>query len=187
MRFLKNKIQQAKAFRASQTKKAKDEIKLQQLPRIEESSPKEKRASKITLSLKGQSDREDGKATKNIPQNFGRAICNFALSDIASPYLIPILAKEDLTLALFRGFMENTKKSMCGVAHFREALLINKRDSEELQALKRAFRDIGEVFIKYFSVNWIFNGKVSYKKACLKYRFKILRRIRNPELFTYIR
>ncbi len=186
MRFLKNKIQHAKAFSASQAKKAKDEMKTQP-PQIEQQPlSKPKRASKSKQQV-SSSDCEDGKATKNIPQNFGRAICNFALSDIGLPYVTPILEKEKLALAVFRSFMEDTKKSMRGVIHFREALLINKLDSEEAQALKRAFRDIGEIFIKYFSVNWIFNGKVNYKKACLKFRFKILRRIQNPELFTYIR
>ncbi len=180
MRFLKNKIAEAKAF--------KEAIKLKQIQQQQKKprTPLTEEKTKV-VSPKKNIDSEDGKATKNVAQNFGRAICNFATSDIAAPYLIPILEKEKANMKLFKEYMNQAKKRMDGVLHFRETLLINENDSMELKSIKKAFAEIGEVFIKNFSVNWIFHGKVSYKKAYLKYRFKLLRRIKNPELFTYLR
>jgi len=176
MRYLKNKIAQAKAFRDLQLK------------RKELGSPSSDRKNKeILKTKKSDSEREDGKATKNIAQNFGRAICTFVASAVAEPYLIPLLEKERVTLAEFRNHMNQIKDSIKGLCHFREALLISDKDSFQVQAFKRLFCSIGEIFIKYFSVNWIFNGKMNYRKAYLKYRFKMLRRIQSPELFTYLR
>jgi len=186
MRFLKTKVEQAQRVRMMRQEKAQAEAALAQ-----ETSSSSRTRSKIIVSQKSpqkhNSACEDGKATKNIAQNFGRIICTFAVSDIAAPYLIPILEKENLNINLFKEFMNSKKKCMAGLVHFREALLVHKTDSSQVQGLKRAFQAIGEIFIKYFSINWIFNGKVNYKKAYLKYRFKMLRRIKNPELFTYIR
>ncbi len=168
MRFLKNKIAQAKAFRTLQ----KEAQKKQDL---------------VTEKPKKGSSREDYKATKNIAQNYGRAICNFALSNIAEPYISPILQDLNLTSKQFRDYMRKTKTFIDGLNHFRQAMLVSQTDSPLSKALKQAFKLIGEIFIKYFSVNWIFSGRMEYKKAYLKYRFRILRRIRNPELFTYIK
>jgi len=180
MRFLKNKIAQAKAFR---TLHAKKEIKKQESIKLKEEVPIEK---PLRMPKKG-STREDYRATKNIAQNYGRAICNFALSDIAESYIRPILEEFEITSKQFRDYMRKTKAFVDGLHHFRQALLVNQADSPLTRALKQAFRLIGEIFVKYFSVNWIFSGRMEYKKAYLKYRFKILRRIQNPELFTYIK
>jgi len=179
MRFLKKKIAEAQAFKEARNLKQIQQKK----PRT--SIVEEKRIKATTP--KKNIDSEDGKATKNIAQNFGRAICNFATSEIAAPYLIPILKKEKAHIKLFKEYMNQAKKRMAGVHHFRETLLITKTDFMELKAIKKAFAEIAEVFLKNFSVNWIFHGKLSYKKAYLKYRFKLLRRIKNPELFTYLR
>jgi len=65
-------------------------------------------------------------------------------------------------------------------------LLPEKNENPMITKFKRLFQVISEIFIKYFSVNWIFDSKVQYKQAHLKFRFKILRRIQNPELFTYL-
>ncbi len=60
------------------------------------------------------------------------------------------------------------------------------RDSREMKAFKPMFQYVCEVFLKYFCVNWVFHSKVEDKVKHLKYRGKILRRIQNPELFTYL-
>jgi hypothetical protein len=62
-----------------------------------------------------------------------------------------------------------------------------KSDTEKEMEFKNILKKLGEIFIKNFSVNWIFSGKMTYKEAHLKFRFKMLRRIRNPELFTYLK
>jgi len=62
-----------------------------------------------------------------------------------------------------------------------------QEDSKEVAAVKRGFAEVGEVFIKNFSVNWAFHSRVFHKEAHLKFRYKMLRRVRNPELFTYLK
>jgi len=129
---------------------------------------------------------ENYRATKNIPKNYGKAITSFSTSELATPYLDPILRREGLTNEQFMDYMKLAKESIQGIDTFRAFLLIDRNDSSLLIAKKRAFQAIGIVFIKYFSVNWIMHGRLSNKIVYLKYRFKILRRIQKPELFTYL-
>ena len=129
---------------------------------------------------------EKTRETKNIVKNFGKAICNFAVSKIALPYLENIIQEEGVKLESFIAYVNQSKGDICGLYKFRALLIPQKEDSEEIAAFKRVFKRIGEVFIKYFSVNWIFHGRVQYKEAHLKFRYKMLRRIQKPELFTYL-
>ena len=52
--------------------------------------------------------------------------------------------------------------------------------------MKRVFKAIGIIFIRDFTVNWVYNSKIADKLTHLKYRFKMLRRVQNPEFFTYL-
>lgn len=54
-------------------------------------------------------------------------------------------------------------------------------------AYKTLFKETCIVFIKYFAVNWVFASKVSYKTEHIKFRFKLLRRVKNPKMFTYMK
>lgn len=129
---------------------------------------------------------DDYKATKNLAKNYGKAIASFATTEIALPYLVPILLKEGLSMSDFLTYMKLAKDSIQGIDSFRAFLLITKGDSALNVAQKRAFQGISIAFIKYFSVNWIMHGRISNKIVYLKYRFKVLRRIQNPESFTYL-
>jgi len=127
------------------------------------------------------------RATKNIAKNFGRAICNFSLSSLATPYLIPLLEKEGKILEGFVAFINSIKGKIDGLLNFQSVIMPSDRDSEDVAIYKKVYKLIGEIFIKYFSVNWIFHSKVIHKAAHLKFRFKMLRRIKSPELFTYLK
>jgi len=127
---------------------------------------------------------EKARSTKNLIKNYARAICTFAHSNIAEPYLLPLVEKEKISLERFCDYMYVKKEEIDTIKTFRAALTINEEDSEEEKAFKRIFKEMGIIFIKYFSVNWIFSGKVTYTKTYLKFRHKMLRRIKNPELFV---
>ena len=124
---------------------------------------------------------------KNLAKNYGRAICNFILSSLCDPYLLPEVEKKQVNLKNFKNYIKDKKNTLDGVEDFRELLLIKGNETPAVQNYKALFQLLGIIFVKYFSVNWIFSGKLSYKQVYLNYRFKILRRIKNPELFTYIR
>jgi hypothetical protein len=64
---------------------------------------------------------------------------------------------------------------------------VDFRDNEKVKSFKKAFQELTEIFVKYFSVNWILNSKLQYKIEYLKCRYKILRRIKNPHLFAYFK
>jgi len=181
MRFLKKKIALAMGFNAHQVQEHQRNTKAAQKDQ-EEVSLKKKR-----LRIPGHSyTSEASRATKNIVKNYGRSICSFALSHLAIPYLERILKKEDLSLEEFTRYIKEIKGSIDGLMHFRSFILIGKNDAQSLAASKRAFIAISEVFIKFFSVNWIYNSRVFHKEAHLDFRFKILRRIQHPEHFTYL-
>jgi len=129
----------------------------------------------------------DYKATKNIVKNYAKAITNFVLSPISLPYLDPILKEKLVTLDAFLEFIRVAKETIQGIDTFRYFLLIQENDSSEVRAFKEIFKYISITFIKYFSVNWIAHSRLKNKLVYLKYRFKILRRIVNPNSFTYLK
>jgi hypothetical protein len=79
------------------------------------------------------------------------------------------------------------KTGLTNISNFRNLLKEYPEDGEHENALKRVFKSIAEIFVKYFSTNWIFSGKVTYRDEHLKFRYKMLRRIKNPDLFTYLK
>jgi len=130
--------------------------------------------------------KKDVQTNKNIVKNYARAMVNFALSDIALNYLRKMVQAEGVELKGFRAFVSKQKEDINSIKTLREMLLIKEGERRESCAYKKIFQAVSEIFVKFFSVNWIFNSKVSDKKLHLKYRFKILRRVRNPEHFTYL-
>lgn len=132
-------------------------------------------------SLKGST------SAKNIIKNYGRALQNFAVSNMVLVYLTPLLQRERVSLKDFRRFFYSKKKQVRSIAGLRNLLLVLEEDDAQTAAFKKIFQEISIIFIKYFSVNWIFSGKLLNKIAHLKCRFKMLRRIKNPENFTYLK
>jgi len=127
------------------------------------------------------------RSTKNIAKNYGKAIASFACSDLAMPYLESIIENESCTMAEFMDYIRRNKEMIQGIDSFRAMLLPREADTMKEAAFKRVFQSISETFIKSFSVNWICHGKMKDKIVYLKFRFKILRRIRNPKEFTYLK
>jgi len=185
MRFLKLKIALATASRVKALDKPKKTVPASPpTTASSSSSPVIKKRVRVPGS---SSASQASLATKNIVKNYGKAICTFAVSHLALPYLHEIVGKHGLSVAEFVGYINTIKDSIDGLYRFRSIIMADKGDSEDLKAKKRVFVAISEVFIKNFSVNWIFHSKVFHKQAHLRFRFKMLRRIQNPQLFTYLK
>jgi len=60
-------------------------------------------------------------------------------------------------------------------------------DSDDIKKAKIIFKELSEIFLKYFAVNWIFSGKSSNKISLLKSRFEMLRRVQNPMQFVNVK
>jgi len=137
---------------------------------------------KSTVGLK-----KEVQSNKNIVKNYARAMVNFAVSTLVLPYLDKIIQTETkVNLNDFRMFMQEQKEDITSIKNLRELLLVSKTDDENVKIYKRVFQQTCVIFVKFFSVNWVYNSKVSDKVTHVKYRFKLLRRIRNPEYFTYL-
>jgi hypothetical protein len=188
MSILKNKIAISKRYRKEKEKNNKESSLLPDL----QASKKETITQLIDQPKKRRRvagcpvTTETDRATKNIVKNYGKAICSFASSPISTPYLEPLAKKHGVEMIDFINFVSNAKESIESMSSFRNHLLITEEDDELRCKLKQIFRSICEVFIKFFSVNWIFSGRLTYKEIHLKFRFKLLRRVRNPESFTYL-
>ena len=148
-------------------------------PKINQPKPRVRQSSAKTFPKATSS-------TKNIAINYGKAISSFALSSLAVPYLQTFIDEKTIDLAEFIRFVSQAKESIGGIAGLRGLLLTHEEDDLKMTMCKKAFKAVSEVFIKYFSVNWIIHGRVTHKLVYLKYRSKMLRRIQNPELFTYV-
>ena len=194
MRFLKTKILLAKEASEKKLLLSKPTTSLL-LSSPEVSTLDNSQASTPSLSPKSHARKRAPKQkstsqscdTKNITINYSKAIISFATSYLASPYLKPLLDKENLQVSEFNDFILGAKQNIGGISSFKRLLLAHPDDTQRETLFKKIFTFISEVFIKYFSVNWIMHGKVTHKITYLKYRFKMLRRIQNPEDFTYIR
>ena len=125
--------------------------------------------------------------TKNIMKNFGRAICSFTLDPISDEYLELILKERGISLSEFRNYTQGLKDKINNIQNFRDSLLPGPSDQEQLVKIKAAFQKIAMIFMKYFSVKWIFTSRIGHKLEHLKYRFKIIRRIQAPEKFVYLK
>jgi len=142
------------------------------LPKSPETQVKRKRESNIN---------------KNIVKNYARAMVNFALSKVATPYLQELFKKEEYAeMKGFLTFIEAKKEEITSIRRLRDLLVPTEQDDELVQGYKRVFKAIGLIFIRDFTVNWVYSSKISDKLTHLKYRFKMLRRVQNPEFFTYL-
>jgi len=125
-----------------------------------------------------------------IVRNYAKALCSFAYSEMALTYLKDIIAKnynDCLEIESFQKFIREKKGKTASILSLRSLLMQDEDDTEKERVYKQVFTEISVVFIKFFAVNWIFSGKVKYRLEHLKYRHKMLRRIRNPEHFTYLK
>jgi len=150
-------------------------------------TPEESDTEKLSNSPKSPKTPEKIRCTKNIVKNYGRAIAKFACSEMALVYLMPILAESNIEYPDAMAFFIKAKTKIQGIDTFRALILEHPQDNIKEAAFKTLFVRMGEIFIKYFSVNWIFHSKILHRSTYLKYRFRMLRRLKNPELFTYLK
>jgi len=153
--------------------------------KIEAKSPQEQVPSPPKLSDKFEQKKKSANSTKNIVKNYGRAMINFSVSRVGYPYIRNKLKEENLHYNSFKKYLENRKENMDGILSLRNLLLRSQDDDFKVTAIKKIFQYTCEIFVKYFSANWIYNSKVGDKMSHLKARFKILRRVKDPEHFTY--
>ena len=154
------------------------------------SKPSPKHTNEDALSdTKTESGSSCSQGTK-IVRNYGKALCSFAFSEEGAPFLKDIIEKRfhnDVDMKAFQDFIRGRKEHTTSILTLRALLLVDKNDGEDIKAFKRIFREMSVIFLKFYAVNWIFNGKIKHKIDHLRCRPKMLRRIRNPEFFTNLK
>jgi len=147
---------------------------------------KESHTVALTAS-KGKTKKKRTNESKNAAKNYGKAIAAFCLSEIGRPYLQERLQLHQVQLEDFKTFVINKKETIESIDTFRE-LLTPDREHDTLAEMKSklVFKDLSEVFIRDFAVNWIFSSRIRYRETHLNLRCKMLRRVRNPHYFTYL-
>ncbi len=147
---------------------------------------------KIEIPCEAFNEESDGKRKpkrslgNNVMKNYAAAMITFALSRMSDYYLTRLPLVKKLSLAKFRQIMHSKRQKIHCIKSFRELLFIEEHDSEESVVCKTLFQEACRVFLKYFSVNWIYNSRLSDKFKYLTYRGRLLRRVQNPENFTYL-
>jgi len=195
MPYLKKKVNSARLNRPIedysedettliQEKKQPTPIKTKVETRKEPSKKDMKKSSQTVSKTKRDQSKP---SSKNIVKNFGKAMCSFASSELAMPYLNRININWDVNLEDFQEHIQKKRDLIDSIDSLRSLLLIMKNDDNVMVGFKKIFQEISIIFIKYFSVNWIFQGKMSHKQAHLRARFKMLRRIKSPQHFTYFK
>lgn len=128
--------------------------------------------------------------SKNIVKNYGKVLCAFASSTLAVPYLERIVEKKYKGLVDINEFMNHIKEKKertASIESIRNLLVETAQDTNEEIIYKQLFKETSIIFLKYFCVNWIYSGRLLHKNAHLKFRFRMLRRVQNPEHFTYLK
>lgn len=185
MRYLKQKIARANEYQ--KLMQASELSRKQQ----ESAMPSFENEIKIEIKIEEYSLPEQKKKAKrspgnNVMKNYANAMVNFALSRMAEPYLTRCPEVRGMPPQMFRQLLSSNKRKTNSMKSFRELLVIDEKDCEVTKVVKSLFRETSKVFLKYFSVNWIYNSRLNDKQKYLKYRMKLFRRVEKPEQFTYL-
>jgi len=182
MRYLKQKIARARAFeKLRKLEEAKTTTKSPLPLRKNEQRSVQKVQPPANKPMKKKRARGN-----NVMKNYARAMINFALSPLAEPYKEKIAESRQITSEAFRKILLEEKKRINCITNLRNLLLVEDQDTEVMKIFKPIFQKLSEIFIKFFSVNWIYNGRLEDKFKYIQYRGKMLRRVQDPRHFTYL-
>ncbi|CAK93184.1 unnamed protein product (macronuclear) [Paramecium tetraurelia] len=119
--------------------------------------------------------------TKNITKNFSKAIISY------------IIQNKDIGLKImnceqfeeFVSVLKDKKNQMTNIKQLRELWV--DTNQEKSQQFNKAFRIFSEYFLKQQSVSYIYNSRIANTGWHLKYRYNLLRALKEPENFKYIK
>ncbi len=135
---------------------------------------------KEKIPEKRNQSNQQKKYVKNVDLTYIKAIITFANSHTALPYIKVCLQQENLKFTDLISFITLTKERITnGVQSFWTLFLDDSHDAKT-EACKRIFKNLSQVFIENFSVEWITQSKLVHKDAYLNYRQKMLKKINNP-------
>ncbi|CAD8058986.1 unnamed protein product [Paramecium primaurelia] len=119
--------------------------------------------------------------TKNITKNFSKAIISYIIQnkDIGLKIMNCEQFEEFVTI------LKDKKNQMTNIKQLRELWV--ETNQEKSQQFNKAFRIFSEYFLKQQSVSYIYNSRIANTGWHLKYRYNLLRALKEPENFKYIK
>jgi len=187
MRYLKQKIAKASEYqKLSQTSSSLQKQESEVSSTFSETQVKIEIKTEESFSPNVEKRKAKRSLGNNVMKNYASAMVNFALSRMAEPYLARCTLVRGMPPQMFRQLLSSKKRKTNSIKSFRELLVIDENDCEVTKVVKTLFQETSKVFLKHFSVNWIYNSKLNDKQKYLKYRMKLFRRVENPEQFTYL-
>ncbi|CAD8093634.1 unnamed protein product [Paramecium sonneborni] len=117
--------------------------------------------------------------TKNITKNFSKAIISYILNNGE-------LIQKFITLDQYDGFiilLKSKKNQMTNIKQLREIWVDNGKNPE----FNKVFRIISQYFLKNQAIPYVYNSRISNTAWHLKYRQNLLRALREPENFKFIK
>jgi len=114
---------------------------------------------------------------QNILKNFIKAISSFSTSDLALPYLIPLLDITNITQEQFVNYVCTYKERVDSLKGLVNLTTPGEYDNTETSICKKIFKELSITFLKFFAVNWIYgSNKLKHRQILLKNRFIIKRK-----------
>ncbi|CAK79367.1 unnamed protein product (macronuclear) [Paramecium tetraurelia] len=117
--------------------------------------------------------------TKNITKNFSKAIISYIMNN-------PDLLKQFFSSKQYEDFLvllKNKKNQMTNIKQLRDLWIDGGKSSE----FNKVFRIISQYFLKNQSVAYVYNSRISNTIWHLKYRQNLLRALKEPENFRFIK
>ena len=151
-----------------------------QISKVEKSKKIKKKIAKDKCPTKRLSER-----LKNMVKNYGKQCVIFAINTSEELLEEKGLIKKEIPQ--FKNYYKNNISGITNIESFRKLLLATENDSLEIIKFKKVFQSVSIIFIMNFSMQWIFaSARIKDRHGHLFARFKMLRRVQNPENFTYI-
>ena len=85
------------------------------------------------------------------------------LPPLAIPYIENIIEKNNYHATgaiLFARFIKGKKDQVNNIESLRRLLIVEVSDDDTISIYKNIFKEVSVVFLKYFSVNWIYSGRL---------------------------
>ena len=113
-------------------------------------------------------------------KQFINGCLSFTRSALGSSYLGVKLHDKGICPELFEQFINTWRGRINNIPTLLGLLIVRTYDNAETTACKLVFKEILELFLKHFSLDWILkNEKTGNKMKFLRYRTKLIRKLQN--------
>jgi len=116
-------------------------------------------------------------------KQFINVCLSFLLSTLGSPYTAAELESQGVSHEVFEKFLNLWRGKINNTQTLLGLLVVRIYDSKETVACKLVFKEMIQLFLRHFSLDWILkNDKTGNKMRFLRYRSKLIKKLQKPYL-----